>query len=187
MRVQPSAPDDPRQRDAEVRTPQQRQEDVSKAYLRAVVAMSGMTCDFRESDTGIDASIFHIVKFNGRITETGVKLYVQLKSSIVAEVRDTCVSYEMEVKTYTTLTMVRPLRASPRILVLLALPQAEGEWFDQDEERLIMRKCAYWFSLRDCKPTENLKSIMIDIPRKNLFNVDNLRAIMDRVYQGGEP
>jgi hypothetical protein len=58
---------------------------------------------------------------------------------------------------------------------------------DQDEERLILRKCAYWVSLRGYAPTANQKRITIRVPRQNLFSVQNLKGIMDTIEQGGIP
>jgi hypothetical protein len=162
---------------------QQRQEDLSLAYLLAVVAKSGMTFDPPKRDFGIDGTISRIVRGNGRLVPSGVRLDVQLKSSINARVMDNHVSYALEVRAY---DILRDDHAeSPRILVLLLLPRYEAEWIDQNEERLIMRKCAYWISLKGYPPVTNQKSVTVRIPRNNLLSVENLRGIMDTLNGGG--
>ena len=163
-------------------TRQQIQEDLSWAYLQAVVARLGLTYDRPMRDFGIDLAITRITKQNGRLVPSGVNLDVQLKSSVNATVENDHVSYELEVRAYDVL---RDRSAeSPRILVLLILPRDDREWIDQDEERLIMRKCAYWISLRGKPRVANRKSITIRIPRTNLFSVENLQVIMDKIKRG---
>jgi hypothetical protein len=164
-------------------TRQQVQEDLSLAYLRAVVAKLGMTYDTPIRDFGIDGTISRISRKNGRLVPSGIRLDVQLKSSTNAAVGSDHVSYELDVRAY---EILRDDTAEiPRVLVLLILPRDEREWIDQDEDRLIMRKCAYWMSLRGYPETPNDKSVTIRIPRRNLFSVQNLQDIMDKINQGG--
>jgi hypothetical protein len=177
--------DVPSERDSDLISQQQRQEDLSLAYLLAVVARSGMTFDPPKRDFGIDGTISPIASRRGRLIPSGVKLDIQLKSSVNATVEDQYVSYALEVRAYEILRNDDPRIGTPRILVLFLLPNDEGEWLDQDEEPLIMRKCAYWISLKGHPPTTNQKSITIRIPRKNLFGVDKLRGIMDTLNRGG--
>jgi Domain of unknown function (DUF4365) len=164
-------------------TRQQMQEDLSLAYLRAVVARVGMTYDLPTRDFGIDGTISRIARKHGRLVPSGVRLDVQLKSSINASVENDHVTYELEIRAYEVLR--DDTAESPRILVLLVLPKDEREWIEQDEEGLIMRKCAYWISLRRHPETANNRSITIRIPRRNLFGTENLRDIMDTINQGG--
>ena len=164
-------------------TRQQVQEDLSLAYLRAVVAKVGLTYDLPMRDFGIDGTTSRITRKHGRLVPSGVRLDVQLKSSINATVENDYVSYELDIRAYEILR--DDTAESPRILVLLILPKDEREWIEQDEERLIMRKCAYWISIRGYAGTANLKSITIRIPRGNVFSMGNLRDMMDTINQGG--
>ncbi len=153
------------------------------AYLRAVVAKVGMTYDLPMRDFGIDGTISRIARKQGRLVPSGVRLDVQLKSSINAAIEDDYVTYELEIRAYEVLR--DDAAEIPRILVLLILPKDEREWIEQDEEGLIMRKCAYWISLRGQPETANYRSITIRIPRRNLFSIENLRDIMDTINRGG--
>jgi hypothetical protein len=106
-----------------------------------------------------------------------------LKSSINAAIEHDHVSYELEIRAYEILR--DDTAEGPRILVLLVLPKDEREWIEQDEEGLIMRKFAYWISLRGHPETANHQSITIRIPRRNLFGMKNLQDIMDTISEGG--
>ena len=149
-------------------TQQHRQEALSRAYIQAVTGKVGMSCSFANFDYGIDATINDIMELNGRYFESGFRLDIQAKSSINAKVENDFVIYALEVKAYETLRVDSQV---PRILVLLALPTQQSEWVDQDEERLIVRRCAYWISLKGHGPITNQARITIRIPRGNLFTV----------------
>jgi hypothetical protein len=111
-----------------------------------------------------------------------------MKSSIDVTVKDGVVSYELDLKAYDFLREdhrnLEDLQ-NPRILVLLLLPRKQEEWIEQDEERLIVRKCAYWVCLEGQPQTDNETSITIDIPRRNFFTVPALQGIMDTLKRGG--
>lgn len=51
-------------------------------------------------------------------------------------------------------------------------------------EKLVMRRRAYWLSLRNCDATDNQSSITVRIPMRNVFDVDNLKALMDQSRRG---
>ena len=164
-------------------TEQHRQEALSRAYIQAVTGKLGMSCSFANFDYGIDLTINDIVELDGHFVESGFRLDIQAKSSVNAEVEKDFVTYKLEVKAYDTLRVETQV---PRILVLLVLPTQESQWVDQDEERLILRKCAYWISLKGRGPITNQARITIRIPRTNLFAVEGLRSIMEMVKQGGD-
>lgn len=143
----------------------------------------GMTLDLVRRDYGIDGWISRIVKKNGRLVpSSGLPLRVQLKSSAHASFDNDHLKYALNVRNYDILR--DKSAALPSVLVLLLLPRHEEEWIEQDEERLIMRKCAFWHSLRELPETENDNRVTISIPRKNLFHAENLLGIMNTIAQG---
>ena len=59
-------------------------------------------------------------------------------------------------------------------------------WFRiPTEESLVLRHCAYWLSLKDSPPTTNRETVRITLPRSNLFTVQALRDMMERIAKGG--
>ncbi len=65
--------------------------------------------------------------------------------------------------------------------MLLVLPEDEMAWTEQGEDHLLLRRCAYWMSLKGMGPTTNTATIRLAIPRTNLFSVDALQRLMDKV------
>ena len=47
-----------------------------------------------------------------------------------------------------------------------------------------MRRRAYWLSLWGGGATDNQSSVTVRIPMGNVFDVDNLRALMDQSRRG---
>ena len=159
-----------------------RQESLSRTYIQAVAARCGMSCSFREFDYGIDVTLHEITRRNNRYVETGFNLDIQAKSTVNAHFEGEHVRYDMEVKTYEDLR--DPAVGTPRILVMLALPTHENNWTEMTEEQLLIRKCAYWMSLRGLGETMNEETIRVSIPRANAFNVESLQTLMHRVRTG---
>jgi len=163
----------------------QRQEALSRAYVRAVAARSGLLCDFpREYDYGIDLSLHHIGRRGSRVSESGFRLDLQLKSTTSAQVTTNQVLYDLEVKAYDDLR--DPAVSGYRILVVMLLPPDESLWTSQTEDQLVIRHCAYWLSLRGLPPTTNQRTTRVAIPRGNVFSVEGVTVLMDRIRNGEE-
>jgi hypothetical protein len=135
-----------------------------------------------ENDLGFDLLLRSVETHDRQLWDSGAQLDVQLKSTVRAEVRETLVAYDLDVRAYNILRQENLNR--PRILVLLVLPEEEGEWLGQTEEALILRRCAYWTSLRGAAAPAAQTTIRILIPRANVFSVESLQALMDRAREG---
>jgi len=64
------------------------------------------------------------------------------------------------------------------------VPDNVNEWLFQSEESLCLKRCGYWLSLRGQPQLANQLTITVDIPRQNIFNVDALKIIMQRIAAG---
>ncbi len=158
-----------------------RQEAVSRAYIHAIAARCGLGCSFRDFDYGIDLAVHAIRRVGRRYVEAGFPLDIQAKSTTAAVVTPTQVLYDMEVQAYDDLR--DPAVGCPRILVLLVMPEEESAWTDQNEDHLLLRKYAYWTSLKGMPATTNTATIRVAVPRANVFSVDALTRIMEKVQQ----
>lgn len=49
---------------------------------------------------------------------------------------------------------------------------------------LILRKRAYWLSLREYEERTNTASVTVRIPVQNVFDVETLHSLMDQSRQG---
>jgi hypothetical protein len=161
-----------------------RQEAVSRAYIHAIAARCGLGCSFRDFDYGIDLTVHAIRRIGRRYVESGFNLDIQAKTSTTAVVSPTQIVYDIEVKTYDDLRDSNI--GCPRILVLLAMPEDELVWTDQNEDNLLIRKCAYWMSLKGRPATVNTTTVRVSIPRVNVFSVDALNRLMDKVRKREE-
>src|SRR5438128_612267 len=123
----------------------QRQEGLSRAYVRAIAAQAGALCCEPIQDFGIDIFLRGLERRDQQYLDIGPQLDVQLRSTMRAEVRDEVIVYDLDVRTYNLLRTESSDR--PRILVLLVLPADEAQWLSQSVEELVLRRCAYWMSL----------------------------------------
>ena len=111
---------------------------LSRAYVRAVAARAGLICGGTENDLGFDLFLRSVEIHGQQLWDGGPQLDVQLKSTTRAEVRETVVAYDLEVRAYNILRQENASR--PRILVVLVLPEDESEWVSQTEDLLIVRR-----------------------------------------------
>ncbi len=160
-------------------TDEHRMEQLSRAYAQAVAAVCGCTCARPEPDYGVDLVLRRVVRHARRWREAGLSLYVQMKSIAGATLTPTEVVYDLKAGAYDTLR--RSTRNSPAILVLLNLPANREEWIDHTEDRLELRRCAYWLSLRGFAAVPNAASVRISIPRQNQFTPAALERIMEAI------
>jgi hypothetical protein len=166
-------------------TKQHRQEALCRAYVQAVAAAAGMGYSLPNPDYGIDLTLEDILIRGQRRVPSGWKLDLQAKSTTLADVDKANVKYDLEVQAYEDLR--DPDAPCPRILVVLVLPEDEAAWLVQTEAELLLRRCAYWYSLRGRERTTRRKRVRLFIPRANVFSVEALREIMARLKQGIAP
>jgi hypothetical protein len=162
----------------------QRQEALSRAYVRAVAAKAGVICVETVQDLGIDLFLRAVERHGSSYRDTGPQIDVQLKSTTRADVREAEIAYDLEVRAYELLRMNVP--GCPRLLVVLVLPDDVAQWLSQSPDELILRRCAYWLSLRGAGPTPNQTTIRLAIPPANVFSVEAVQEMMKTLKAGGE-
>ncbi len=162
-----------------------RQEALCRAYVRAIAARAGLICGTTENDLGFDLFLRSVEAHGHQLWDSGPQLDVQLKSTARAAVREDAVAYDLEVRAYNILRQQNAAR--PRILVVLVLPEDENDWSSQTEDALILRRCAYWMSLRGAVATASQTTCRVAIPRGNVFSVESVQVLMDRVREGEWP
>ena len=125
--------------------------ELSYAYLHAVAAHAGAACYIagRGYDgNGIDAILTGWGPFpnGGYLNE--ITLHIQLKATVGLPVEQNGhYSYYLQGKQrYDDLRT--DTVSMPRLLVVLFLPANNAEWLQISAEQLLLKKCAYWVSLR---------------------------------------
>lgn len=157
--------------------------ELSYAYLHAVAARAGFGCEVagRMSDgAGVDA----LIRFKERLAPEAVLtesiIEVQLKAtSGPATLQNGRYSFFLRREHYDK------LRASDiglrRFLVVLFLPECSDEWLCHTADQLLLKRCAYWCSLRGAAATVNQIGQTVYLPQANAFSVVGLRELMTRV------
>ena|SRR6185503_19231279 len=164
-------------------TPPNIESELSYAYLHAVAARARMACaeaHRHEDNSGVDARLVSWGPFeNSYFTEAYIN--VQLKATIAQPADDGHrYSYFLRgVERYKKLC--EEPRMIPRILVVMFLPEDSGEWLSHTEERLALRRCAYWTSLLGAPETANRDGQTIYIPKANVFDATALTVLMNRI------
>ncbi|KLU25816.1 hypothetical protein EOS_13120 [Caballeronia mineralivorans PML1(12)] len=158
-----------------------RESELSYAYLHAIASHAGVNCktsNRHDDNAGIDAVLTGWEPFpnGGCLTEVDVK--VQLKASVKTPFDDgESLSYFLfGTQQYDDLRRVT--HASPQILAVLFLPPKAEDWLTHSQEQLVLRKCAYWVSLRGAPPTNNHAGVTVRIPKNQVFDGAGLMQLM---------
>lgn len=152
--------------------------ELSFVYVHAVASRLGCSCqksDRQTDNMGIDLTL----RFKGEFQSIGpctIALDVQLKSTSRPIEHDNnrrgIIVDGLGKNVYDDFS--DETRTPHAILVLFVLPDNPEEWLTHTDEQLLLRRCAYWVSLRGAGPCPgNTKRIFI--PESQIFNVEQLR------------
>ncbi|CAD6872432.1 DUF4365 domain-containing protein [Methylomonas fluvii] len=156
--------------------------ELSYAYIHAVASKAGVGCKLgsrHDDNAGIDAELTGWGPFPGGGYRQEIDIKVQLKATVKQpiESEDKFWSYSLAgISRYDDLRS--EAISTPRILVVLFLPESSKEWLSLNEDALTLRKCAYWVSLRGAKPSNNTSAQTIYLPKANRFDPEGLMALM---------
>lgn len=162
-------------------TREDRQEALSLAYVHAIAAACGMTHSVPSKDYGIDISLHDVERRGDHFYQTGWQLDLQVKSATAVIETRTAIQYDLTRKAYDDLRFPSDRH---RILAVCLLPHDESQWLRQTRLKLELRNCLYWVSLRDRPTVRNTRSVRIALPKRQLFTVAALGAIMNRIQAG---
>jgi hypothetical protein len=152
------------------------QEAFSCAFVRAVAANSGCSIGKPEPDRdGIDYTI-------SNEEYCFPKLDVQVKSTKNFSFDGNYVAYDITKKAYNFLCMPSH---TPRILILVTLPNSHLMWSEATEKNLILRNCAYWMNLKGLSALSGKGKVRIKIPRTNIFDQNSLCGMMKVISRSG--
>ena len=151
------------------------QEQLSFAYVRAVVFRSGFRLSEPvKDDHGIDGTIASYSRGMGRVD-------FQLKSTTRYEIRNSEIVYQLRVEDYNRLILEDDL---PRILILFIMPDDDNLWLSHSADELCLRECAYWVSLMGRPLSDNKTTVQVAVPLANVFSPDGLRDLFSRLPSG---
>jgi hypothetical protein len=161
----------------------QRKEQFSIAYVRAVAAVAGFSVHKPEVD---DDSVDLALAASGDVgTLRSPRLDMQIKCTSREILGAESVVFALPIKNYDDL---RPTEVMvPRILIVVLVPNEIEEWLTHSEEQLEMKHCGYWMSLRGRDASNNVETVTVHLPRHNIFTAQALQEIMARIGRREQP
>jgi hypothetical protein len=97
--------------------------------------------------------------------------------------KDDHVAFPLPLKNYNDL---RADTLTPRLLIVVVLPDQHDEWLMHSEDELRLRRCGYYLSLSGRPKSDNATTVTVHLLRKSVFTSDQLSALMGRA-EIGEP
>lgn len=68
--------------------------------------------------------------------------------------------------------------------MFITTQKEEFSYAQQTETELCLKRCAYWVSLRGQASSTNQTNVTVYLPRQNVFSVDALKTLMQRIAAG---
>lgn len=162
-------------------TPEQKKEEISKAYVHAVAARCGFVIATWSQDQGCVDSTIGSAGTLGKGLLEDPKLDIQIKATARSAVEhETHLAVQLQRSHYDKLRTAQ--RSIPIVLVVLLLPENETDRIAHSADALILRRCAYWVSLRGAPPITG-DSKLVHVPKTNLFSPQQLQAMLETISE----
>ena len=163
--------------------------ELSYAYLHAVAAKAGVACQYCSrllDNAGVDAQLHVVRDFGPKAKLTELSVQVQLKATIKqpAQKEGRLAYFFDDIDGYNRIRAGTII--PPRLLIVLFLPKNAEEWLSHTEEQLVMKRCAYWVSLRGSVESQNTSGQTVYLPQEQVFSPESLLALLSRIALGEE-
>ncbi len=151
-------------------------EELNLAYVLSVAASKKFSTEITRVDSdSVDATI----KYNGYLSAESIlhspEIKLQLKATSGANIVNNEIVFPLSIKNYNDL---RLRSTSPRLLVILCLPENSEDWLQHSNDELIIKKCCHYLNLNGFPDTENTASVTVKVPLTNIFSPDSIYDLM---------
>ncbi len=167
-------------------TTQNIEAELSYAYLHAVAAAAGVACNVTDrhlDNAGVDATL-HIVHDVPPLTDLTVHVQLKATAKPVNPIEGRLPYWLADVRRYDKLRL--PGSMPPRLLIVLFLPEDAQEWLTASAEELVLRRCAYWVSLRGAEESDNKSGVTVYLPESQALTPSALRDVLERLSRQEE-
>ncbi|MFJ2632733.1 DUF4365 domain-containing protein [Streptomyces sp. NPDC087422] len=158
-------------------------EQLQEGYVASVAATAGCAMEHVRRDIyGMDALLVRPASETGK---QEVSVFAQLKNTttILPDPAKASFSYQFKKREYfDRLAMDR--RDPQAILIVMATSYRQAEWTNASHERLEVKHCCYWLSLKGENARAGVESPTVRIPTKNIFDAAALTTILDKLDRG---
>lgn len=163
----------------------QQKEQFSRAYVHAVASVAGFSLyEPSVDDDSIDLGFARRGGADGDCI-CSPRVEAQLKCTSRDVIGDESLSFDLKVKNYNELCPENFL--VPRILIVVVVPDSMTDWLTHTEKELVLRRCAWWISLRGQPKSTNTSTERTHIPRAQVFSPQALTSMMERIAAGETP
>ena len=160
----------------ELLTSTDQEEALSRVYAHAVAARAGYDTSTQQFDRdGVDLRIHA-----GGAMRPALDFQLKATTSLV-EPQNGYITFPLKRRNYDLLIEETQ---TPRLLLLLDLPNEADEWMTITNDNVILRRRAYWLNLKGEPETTNIASVTVRIPISNRFDVESLRGLMHQSRYG---
>ena len=150
-------------------------ERFSLAYIEAIASHAGYhIVEPRLDQDSVDGTLMGDSGSRPRID-------FQAKATSQDVLRETHINFPLRLKNYNDL---RADSRTPRILIVVLMPNDKSRWLNQSRNELCLRHCAFWISLDRNPATRNTHSVTVRIPVANMFSSDQLTELMEKAERG---
>jgi len=154
-------------------------EKISIAYVNAISTIKSFSMEIISADfDSVDVSIRGKRKLVEESIWESPIIDLQLKATSKPKIIKENIHFDLPVKNYNDLI---GNTATPRLLIVLVLPESKEEWVEHTLEYLMIKKCAYYLNLFGMPPTKNDAKVTVHIPLKNIFSPETLYNLMVKV------
>ncbi len=152
-------------------------EEISLAYILAIAATKAFSTEITRVDNdSIDASICYsgyMVQGESTLYSPSIKL--QLKATSNANIIGDNLHFPLPIKNYNDL---KARSGTPRLLIVLCLPETQTDWLVHSPAELILKKCAYFLNLNGLPDSNNETTVTVKVPLSNIFSPDSIYDLM---------
>ena len=151
-------------------TDNDRKEQLSKVYLRAVAA----ACGFTTSEPELDRDSIDLIVMSGSSRRASVGF--QLKATSSPHWDGNELVFQLKQKNFNDLTAKRQ---SPALLAVMEIPASPDDWLRISQDELVLKRCMWWLSLVGLQQTQQ-GSKQVRIPRANMVSVEALTELIEK-------
>lgn len=155
--------------DEAILTDNDRKAELSFAYVAALAAHAGYTC---QRGPQPDVASVDATTRSGDASCT--QFDVQLKATSAPNRGTGGLRFRLSRKNYNDLVADR---TTPLLLIVLELPAADADWLACTIEHLTMRRCGWWASLSGCAPTDG-ETTTIVVPEDQRIGASGMAPLM---------
>lgn len=157
-------------------------QQISLAFTHAIITAARCTVvDLKVDVERVDYTVRQVAQHT---VYSSAQIDVQMKCTSQDVLKSDGVHWTLSRDHYDKLR--DPNTYNRKILVVLVVPKKFDDWVKVEKDQMLLAGAAYWICLEG-EPAVDTDSKTVVLPKSNIFNVDQLLDILQRVGDGGKP